>query len=43
MKGKTSVFYNLMKHERRDIEKIYLYAIIHLNQSINYLLMKEKK
>ena len=40
--GKTNVLLNLVKHQRPDIKKIYLYVKIHLNQSINYLLTEEK-
>ena len=38
--GKFNVLLNIMKHERPDIDKIYLYA---KDQSIDCLLMKDKK
>ena len=38
--GKFNVLLNIIKHERPDIDKIYLYA---KDQSIDCLLMKEKK
>ena len=38
--GKFNVLLNIIKHERPDIDKIYLYA---KDQSIGCLLMKEKK
>ena len=38
--GKVNVLLNLIKHQRRDIDKIYLYG---KNQSIDCLSMKEKK
>ena len=41
--GKTNVLLNLIKHQRPNIDKIYLYVQIHSNQSINCLLMEEKK
>ena len=41
--GKTDVLLNLIKHQRPDIDKIYLCIKIHLNQNINYLSTKEKK
>ena len=40
--GKTNVLLNLIKHQRPDNDKIYLY-VKHPNQSINWPLMKEKK
>ena len=40
--GKTNVLLNLIKHQRPDIDKIYLY-IKDPNQSIRYLLMNLKK
>ena len=41
--GKTNVLLNLIKHQRSDIDKIYYTLKILLNQSINCLLMEEKK
>ena len=41
--GKTNVLLNLIKHQRPDIEKIYLYVKDLPEQSINFLLMEEKK
>ena len=42
--GKTNVLLNLIEHQRPGIDKIYIYmSKIHSNQSINYLLMEEKK
>ena len=40
--GKTNVLLNLIKHQRPDIGKIYLYLKIPLNQYINCLLKEEK-
>ena len=40
--GKTNVLLNLIKHQRPDIDKIYI-SKIHSNQSINCLLKEEKK
>ena len=41
--GKTNVLLNLIKHQQPDIGKITYISKIHLNQSINCLLMEEKK
>ena len=41
--GKTNMLFNLIKHQRRDIDKIYSYVNIHSNQRTNCLLMEEKK
>ena len=42
--GKTNVLLNLIKNQRQDIDQIYLFVKkVHSNQSINYLLMEEKK
>ena len=41
--GKTNVLLNLIKHKQPDIDKVYFMSKIHLNQSINCLLTKEKK
>ena len=38
--GRTNMFLNLIKHQRPDIDKIYLYARV---PSMNCLLMEEKK
>ena len=38
--GKTNVLWNLLKHQRPDIDKVYLYI---KDPSINYLLTEEKK
>ena len=38
--GKTNVLWNLLKHQRQDIDKVYLYI---KDPSINYLLTEEKK
>ena len=37
--GKTNLLLNLLKHQRQDIDKIYLYiyTFIHSNQRINLL------
>ena len=40
---KTNVLLDLIKNQRPDIDKIYLYLKIHLNQSINCLFNEEKK
>ena len=40
--GKANVLLNLIKHQPPLIQFIYL-SKIHLNQSINYLLIDEKK
>ena len=40
--GKTNVLLNLIKHQRPDIDNIYI-SKIHSNQSINCLLNEEKK
>ena len=41
---KTIVLLNLIKHQRTDINKIYLKILkIHSNQNFNYLLWKGKK
>ena len=42
--GKTNVLPNLIKHQRPDIDKKFIYmSKIPLNQSINYLLMEREK
>ena len=41
--GKTNVVLNLIKHHRPDVDKSFYTSEIHLNQSINLLLMEEKK
>ena len=40
--GKTNVQLNLIKNHWSDIDKIYLYVKIHLNQIINFILMEDK-
>ena len=40
---KTNVLLNLKRHQRPDIDKIYLCVKVHTNQRINCLLMEEKK
>ena len=39
--SETNVLLNLIKHQQPDIDKIFYTSNIHLNQSINCLLMKE--
>ena len=41
--GKTNVLLNLLKHYQQDIEKSIYSSNIHSYQSINCLLMEEKK
>ena len=41
--GKTDVLLNLIKHQRPDIDKSTYTSKIDSNQSINCLLMEEKK
>ena len=41
--GKTNVLLNLLKHHQQDIEKSIYSSNIHSYQSINCLLMEEKK
>ena len=41
--GKSIVLLNLIKHQWSDIEKTIYMSEIHSNQSINYLLMEDKK
>ena len=41
--GKANVLLNLIKHQRADIDKFIYTSKIDPNQSINYLLMEEKK
>ena len=41
--GKTNGLLNLIKHQQPDVDKIYFYIKINLNQSIDYLSMKEKR
>ena len=41
--GKTDVLINLIKHQRPDVEKVYLVSKFHSIESINYLLIEEKK
>ena len=41
--GKTNVLLNLIKHQRADIDKFIYTSKSHSNQSINCLLMEEKK
>ena len=38
----TTVLLNLIKHWQPDIDKFIYMSKIHVNQSINYLLMEEK-
>ena len=42
--GKSNVLLSKIKHQRLDIDKIYLFTSkIHLNQSINCFLMEEQE
>ena len=41
--GKTDVLQNLIKNQRPDTDKIIYMSKIHSNQSVNCLLMEEKK
>ena len=41
--GKTNVLLNLIKNQRPDIDKIYLYVRDPFESSINWLLIEEKK
>ena len=41
--GKTNALLKLIKHQRPDIDKIYLYIKDPFKSNINCLLMKEKK
>ena len=41
--GTTNVLLNLIKHWQPDIDKFIYMSKIHVNQSINYLLMEAKK
>ena len=41
--GKTNVLLNLVKHQRPDIDKIIYTSKINSNQSINCLLVEERK
>ena len=34
--GETNVLLNLIKNQRSDTDKIYLYVKVHSDQSINY-------
>ena len=40
---KTNVLLKLVKNQQPDFDKIYLCVKIHSNQSMNFLLMEEKK